>query len=107
VAFEGAWRDAGSGAPQDTLGVMVRDVARLGVRMRAGAGGVFPAWPDGTPATRWTLLVHAPSGYDVTANARRTEIEKTQDWRSWTFRTRAPVDADSLSVTVLPAKPKR
>jgi len=106
IAFDGGWRDPLRDAPKDTLGAVVRDVSQLRIRMHAGAGGVFPAWPSGTPATRWTLMVHAPSGYDVSANAHRTGLDQVKDWRTWTFRTRAPVEADSLRVSVAPAKPK-
>lgn len=107
VAFDGAWRDAARGGPSDTTRAVVRDVALLRARMRAGAGAVFPAWPAGTAPTRWTLMVHAPAGYDVRASARRTGTDETGVWRTWTFRTSGPVDADSLRVTVLPAGAKR
>ncbi len=100
VAFDGAWRDVTQGAPRETGRGLHRDAGHSGAHLRAGAGSVFPAWPAGTAATPWTLLVHAPRTHEVRASGRRTGVDATRDWRTWTFRVARPVPADSLRVSV-------
>lgn len=99
VAFDAPWRDAPAAAGERGPGLL-RDPAHRRARLRGGAGTVFPAWPPGTPATRWSLMVHAPRAYEVRASGRRTGVDDTRGWRTWTFRVARTLDADSLRVSV-------
>jgi hypothetical protein len=92
VGFDGDWRVAGPG--------VVRNTARKLVWLERGAGIAFPAWPIGTPETRWTLMVHAPKRYEVRASGRRTGVDAAPGWRTWIYRTSGPVNAESLRVIV-------
>lgn len=100
-----AWLDVGFGGPWSMASPGVaRDSAASRAWLERGEGVAFPAWPGG-PATRWTLLVHAPSGFEARASGRLAERSEARGWRSWTFRTSRPVRGDALRVSVRRAPP--
>lgn len=107
VAYDAPWRDAPPGAAGESEPGLLRDAAHRRARLRGGAGTVFPAWPPGTPATPWTLMVHAPRAYEVRASGRRTGVDATRGWRTWSFRVARALGADSLHVSVRRAAAKR
>lgn len=91
VAFGGEWAAAAPG--------LARDSARTRAWLERGAAAAVPEWP-GSPATRWTLLVHAPRACEVRASGRRASVTENRGWKAWTFRTPGVLPADSLRVAV-------
>ncbi len=68
------------------------------------AGRVAPAWPAGAPKATWSLDVHVPVGCTVRANLPAAGRSRQGAWRTYSFASRRPLDADALRIEVRPPR---
>lgn len=69
-------------------------------RLERGAGVVAPAWPEGTPRSRWRLAVHVPVQFGVRSSLPVLERSLQDGWRTVVFASRGAIEPDSLGLEI-------
>jgi hypothetical protein len=95
VSFAGAIADSGRGLARTRAG---------GVALARGDGIAFPAWPPGTPATRWSVVVHAPAGCRVTCALPLRGTSRQGGWETWTYVSPKVLRASDVAFEVRPPR---